>query len=97
MQEIIRTDITTEEQLDREIVKTSKANPTKYLTYFVTPNKHWGTFKTWIFLHSRKPQSGTTGGAENTYRHHKGFFKNGKIIKPSNTFIKRYNFCPVSR
>ena len=68
MKEIIRTDIYTEEALDREILKISKAHPTKYITYA-------GCFqKVWIFVHDRKPQSSNTGGAENTYRRHGGFF-----------------------
>lgn len=91
MEEIIRTDIDTEEELDREILKISKANPAKYVTYAARIGK------VWIFLHDKKPQNGTTGGAEYTYRQHGGFFKNGAIVKPSSTFVKRFHFCPVSR
>ncbi len=91
MKEITRTDITTERQLGREIIKLSKDNPSKYITYFVTFGK------TRFFIHDRKPQSLNTGGAEDCYRHHGGFFKNGEIVKPSNSFVKKFNFCPVSR
>ena len=91
MKEITRTDISTEKQLDREIIELSKKNPTKYITY------HAGFTKVWIYIHDRKPQGLNTGGAENCFRHHGGFFKNGEIVKPSNTFIRKFNFCPVSR
>ena len=97
MERLTRTDINTEKQLNKEIIKISKANPTKHATYYVTFGKAFGQFKVQIFIHNRKPQSGTTGGAEETYQEHGGFFKNGEIVKPSATFIKRFEFCPVSR
>jgi len=95
MKQIVKTDIASEEELGKVIVKVSKNNPKKYITYFVTFGENWGEFKTWIFVHDRKPQSVNSHGAENTYRHHGGFFRNGKIVKPSNTFVKQFNRCPV--
>lgn len=95
--QIVKTNITSEKQLDKVIVKASKDNPQKYITYLVTFGQNYGEFKTWIFIHDRKPQSLNVAGAEETYRNHGGFFKDGKIIKPSDSFVKKYNFCPVSR
>ena len=91
MKKIVRTDITTEKQLKQEIVKISKQNPTKHITFFVTFGK------TRIFIHDRKPQSLNASGAEDCFRCFGGFFKNGEIVKPSKSFIKKFNFCPVSR
>jgi len=88
---ITRTDITSQEELDRETMKISKQNPTKYITY------HAGFSRVWIYIHDRKPQSLNSGGAEDMYRYHGGFLKDGEIIKPSASFIKKFNFCPVSR
>ena len=89
MRHITRTDITTEETLDKELIRISKANPTKYVTYYT----HFGTVE--IFIHDRKPQSLNIAGTEDTYRRHGGFFRNGEIVKPSKTFIAKFNFCPV--
>jgi len=88
-QMIVRTDITNEAQLKRELVKTSKVNPSKWITFFVTFGK------TRIFILDRKPQTINVSGAEDTFRAFGGFFKNGQIIEPSNTFKRQYNFCPV--
>jgi len=82
-----RPDITNEKELDREIVRLSKQHPKKYITYSIM----W--CKVTVYLHDHKPQS-LTFDAEYTYRQRGGFFKNGEIVKPSNTFVNRFEFCP---
>jgi hypothetical protein len=89
IKKITRTDITNDTQLERELIKVSKDNPKKYITFFVTFGK------TRIFIHDRKPQSPNTGGSDETFRTFGGFFRNGEIVKPSETFIKKFSFCPV--
>jgi len=86
---IDRLDITDEETLSKELVAFSKANSDKYLTYYVI----FGKVR--FFLHDRKPSSLNAAGAEDCYRNRGGFFKDGKIVKPSASFIKKFNFCPV--
>jgi hypothetical protein len=81
--------ITTEAQLDKKLMDTSKKNPKNYITYTVSFGE------VWIYIHDRKPQSTSTHGAENTYRQHGGFLKNGKWITPSASFIARYEYCPI--
>ena len=94
MEKIIRTDITSEKELGKAVIAISKAEPEKYVTYHVSFGKSWGQFKTSFFIYNKKPQSPNVPGAEECYRDHGGFFKNGEIIKPSNTFIRKYEFCP---
>lgn len=86
-----------EKELDKFIIETSKDNSTKWITYSVRPKGGWGNFIEEIYIHDRKPQSTNTHGAEECYRHYGGFFKNGKVIKPSPSFMKRFHFCPMSR
>jgi hypothetical protein len=89
MEKITRNDITNETELMAAVMKISKDNPKKYITYFVT----FGVTR--IFIHNRKPQSPNTGGSEDTYRTHGGFFRNGEIVTPSESFQKKFHFCPV--
>lgn len=82
---------TCEEDIKDKTLELSLAHPDKWVTVsaFFT--------KIAFYIHDRKPQSINAPGAENTYRYDGGFWKNGVVIKPSATFIKRFNFCPVSR
>ena len=90
-QRITREDISSDKQLKSELLKISKKNPSKYVTFFVTFGK------TRIFLNDRKPQSNDADGSEDTYKFLGGFLKNGQVVKPSKSFISRYDFIPVSR
>ncbi len=86
-----------EKDLGKMIAKISEYNPNKWITYHVGMGEGKGNFICEIYIHNRKPQSTNTAGAENCYRRHGGFFKDGKVIKPSPSFVKRFRFCPVSR
>jgi len=86
---IDRPDITDEVTLSQELVAFSKAHPEKWLTYWVT----FGKVR--FVLHDRKPSNLNTPGAEFCFREFGGFFKNGKIIEPSKSFITQFNFTPV--
>ena len=87
--EVSRNQIQTDEDIEKAIVKVSKENPDSY----VTANLFLRKLE--IYIHGRKPQSITSGGAENSYRHYGGFHKNGSVVKPSNSFMKKYDFAPV--
>ena len=80
--------IQNEEQLKAELIKTSKANPRKYVTF------HASLGNTRFYLLDRKPQSTNVHGAEESYRLWGGFLKNGKVVKPSPSWIKRFEFVP---
>lgn len=88
---ISKDKFTCEQDIDDKTLELSKANPSKYVivsSFFTKIEFH---------IHDRKPQSLNSPGAEITYRYDGGFWKNGKIIKPSPSFIKKFNRCPVSR
>lgn len=59
-----------EKELDARIIKASKNNPSKWITYSVRPTKGWGNFIEEIYIHDRKPGGINVHGAEETYRHH---------------------------
>ena len=87
---IYRPDITNKTELDQELIKFSKANPTRIITYDVC----FGgvTFE----ISDSQPRTGTLCN-ENCYRQRGGFYKNGQIIPPTNTWLKKFNFCPTMR
>ncbi len=84
------SNIQMKKKMDKEIIRISKQNPKKYVTVWV------GWTNITFYIHNRKPGN-DDGGAEATYRHYGGFFKNGEIIKPSKTWLSKFDFCPVSR
>lgn len=85
---ISRTEFKSDDDIRFKAVKLSILEPKKYLTVHVGPKK------VIFYYHNRKP--GYNDGEE-TYRYYGGFFKDGRIVKPSTTFMKKYNYCPVSR
>ncbi len=77
-------------QITDECIRLSILEPTQYVTCHCGPKTI-----TWYF-HQRKPGI-NSAGAEETYKNDGGFWKAGKRVLPSKTFMKRFNFCPVSR
>jgi hypothetical protein len=75
-------------ELKAEIVKISKANPSKWYTFSAL----FGSVK--IYESDNKPSDNNGAGAEQTYHDFGGFFQNGQIVKPSKTFIHKYEFIP---
>lgn len=89
--EIPKDQFTCDEDIEAKTLELSLAHPDKWVTVDSCFTKIA------FYIHDRKPQSINAPGAEDTFRNHGGFWKNGVVIKPSPTFIKRFNFCPVSR
>ncbi len=86
---INKSELGSDEGIDKKILQLSLLKPGKYVT------ARAGIRNVAFCYHDRKP-TWNSPYAEQTYRHYGGFWKNGKIIKPSNTFMKKFNFCPVS-
>jgi len=74
-------------ELKAEIVKVSKSNPSKYYTFSAV----FGNVK--IYESDKKPTF-NSAGADQTYHDFGGFFSNGQVVKPSKTFIQKYEFIP---
>ena len=74
-------------ELKAEIVKISKANPKKWYTFSAV----FGSVR--IHESDNKPVY-NDAGTDQTYHDFGGFFQNGQIIKPSKTFVKKYEFIP---
>ena len=87
---IYRDTLTCETELDKYIRELCANYPQCYVTYGVI----FGHF--WFHIYQRKPQS-LTPDTEDTYRHHGGWFRDGEIVKPSKSWVKRFNFVPVMR
>ena len=87
---IRRPDITTEVQLDKAIRVLSKDNPKKVVTAYA----RLGAID--LHVYDRQPTTDTADTIQ-TYQHYGGFFKNGKIVQPTETWRKRHRFVPVSR
>ena len=90
IKKIIRNDIATVEQLLWAIKQTCIDNPNKIVTASSTLN----TVR--IYIYSQQPRTDSHDTIE-TFQEDGGFWKNGKIIKPSKTWFDKYNSCPVSR
>jgi len=87
--QIARPDVKNIKELEAAAREISRDNPGKIVTYFVT----FGEAR--FQVHDRKPRSSTWG--EQTYRDFGGFFKDGEIVRPLKSWIRQFNFCPVSR
>lgn len=74
-------------ELKAEIVKISKANPTKWYTFSAV----FGSVR--IHESDKKPVY-NGAGTDQTYHDFGGFFQNGQVVKPSKTFIHQYEFIP---
>ena len=83
-------ELNTEKELEDEMVKISKANPTKVITLY----SRFG--KVDILLYNSQPRTDTPDTTQ-TFKHMGGFLKNGKVIRPTKAWFTRYNFRPVSR
>jgi len=89
VQEIVFHHIDNETDLMATVMQWSKANPKKYVTFYVMFDK------TYLFIHERKPQSLNSGGVEDCIRRNGGFFRNGEVVPASKTLMKKFHFCPV--
>lgn len=87
MRKIPYTGPPNETDLHKEVTHISKQNPTKIVTYYVQ------FCQAVIYLHDHKPRTDTLDSAM-CYRTHGGFFKNGRIVPPTKTWLKKYNFVP---
>ncbi len=87
---IERSNIRTEKQIDNEIIKISKKNPTRIITAYARLGKV--TF----YLYGNQPRIDSADTIQ-TFKAYGGFYKNGKVIKPTKTWFNRHNFIPVSR
>ena len=81
---------TTEQELTAEMKKTSLQHPNKIIVAF----GRLGIVE--IIVLSQQPRTDTAAAAQ-TFRLNGGFFKNGKIVKPTKTFLKKFHSCPASR
>ena len=90
MQTQIKVNITTEEDADIAIRKASRDNPNKIVYAY----GRFGIVD--IYLNDRQPTTDCPATIQ-TYERYGGFFKNGKIVKPTKTWMARYNYMPVSR
>ena len=81
--------ITNDRELVKFMIEVSKVNPTKIYTYSVVFGKAT------VYEHNSQPRSCSHGGAEQTYRSQGGFYKDGKIIKPTKGFVKDFNHIPL--
>ena len=87
---IPKSEFKNDKDIRGKVIQLSLLEPKKYVT------KHSAPYDMIFYYHDRKPGA-NDGGAEETYRQDGGFWKAGKRVKPSATFIKRFNYCPVSR
>lgn len=86
---VIKNNFQSDKELTKEIIKISKKNPDSYIVFGMSLRS------VYITISKRKPSS-ANAQTEHTYRYYGGFFKNGKIVKPSNSFVKKYNFIPAN-
>lgn len=84
---IRREDITSKPQLKREMILVSKKNPGRIVVAY-------GRFGIIDFdILDRQPSTDTAASSQ-TYKEFGGFFKNGRIIKPSKTWLRKFHSKP---
>jgi len=80
--------IESEEEGQAAILKASKSNPDKIITAY-------GRFgKLDIFINDRQPRTDSPDTTQ-TYKLSGGFIKNGKVIKPTKTWLDKHNKIPM--
>lgn len=80
--------IGSEEEGQEAIAKASKANPDKIITAY-------GRFgKLTIFINDKQPRTDCPATIQ-TYQLNGGFIKNGKVIKPTKTWLDKHNKIPI--
>ncbi len=57
---------------------------------------HVGPKKVRYYFHDRKPTI-NSAASEETFRYYGGFYKSGRCVPPSPSFVRKFNRCPVSR
>lgn len=80
----------TEAAVTAYLVKLSKEHPNTYVTAY----GHFGEVDAYIYTHMPRTDTPDT---RQTYRIRGGVICNGKVVKPGKTWMKKHNFCPVSR
>lgn len=81
----IKSNSTNETELKEEMLTLSKQNPESWYTFSAI----FGSVT--ITQHDKTPGSNY---GEDCYRSFGGFFKDGKIVKPSARWMKQYNYIP---
>ncbi len=84
---IERPDITSAEQLDRELVKFSKQHPDQYATAGVT----FGLCR--LYLYDQQPRTDTPDTVA-SYQEYGGFHKSGEVREPTKRWFRAYQRVP---
>jgi hypothetical protein len=78
-----------EEQIDKDIIAISKKNPSKIVYAYARLGK------VTVTISDTQPKTDCPATVQ-TYKVSGGFFKNGKIVKPTKSWMNRNNHIPVS-
>lgn len=86
----IANNITSDGQLRAALGQESLNRPGK----IVTAHVQFGTVR--FYVRDRQPTTDSPDTVQ-TYQQDGGFWKNGQVVSPTATWLKRYNFKPILR